>query len=168
MCEPFLQTPVMILLVQLKDVLSALTDEQYTQPVASLSNASIGQHTRHIIEFYVELKNGYSTGVVNYDQRKRDHAIECNRKVALQKLKEIQDMTELPDRGLLLAVAFGEAQQEMHISTNYYRELYYNLEHTVHHMALMRIGVAVVSNLVLPESFGVASSTIQYRKLCAQ
>jgi len=54
------------------------------------------------------------------------------------------------------------------IPSNYYRELAYNLEHTIHHMALIRVGVNEVSSIELPVEFGVAYSTVKYRKQCAQ
>jgi hypothetical protein len=44
----------------------------------------------------------------------------------------------------------------------------YNLEHTIHHMALIRIGISEVSDIRLSENYGVASSTIKHLQSCAQ
>ena len=44
----------------------------------------------------------------------------------------------------------------------------YNLEHAIHHHALIKVGLKIMTKIELPESFGVAPSTIQYRKVCAQ
>ncbi len=44
----------------------------------------------------------------------------------------------------------------------------YTLEHTIHHMALLRIAVYAVSTIELPEDFGVAGSTIKHKKEWAQ
>jgi hypothetical protein len=56
----------------------------------------------------------------------------------------------------------------MDVSTNYYREVIYNLEHTIHHMALIRVGINELGNIDLPKDFGVAPSTIKYKQLCVQ
>jgi len=56
----------------------------------------------------------------------------------------------------------------MIVETNYYRELIYNLEHTIHHMALIKVGINEVSCIAVPEGFGIATSTIKFRRSCAQ
>ncbi|MEO7531136.1 MAG: hypothetical protein ABIS69_06985 [Sediminibacterium sp.] len=160
---------IVSMLTQLKDILSAITDKQYTTQISLLSNSTIGQHTRHIVEFYLELNNGYETGIVNYDNRKRDQAIETDRDFAIEKLNELTELLTRSDRKMKLIANYGtSADNAIMVSTNFYRELIYNLEHTVHHMALLRVAVSSVSTLSLPENFGVAIATLQFRKACAQ
>lgn len=155
--------------VQLSHSLALLTDEEYKKPGRLLANATIGQHVRHIIELFQCLHKGYDAGVVNYDKRKRDHTIETNKKFASELLNEIYSLLDKPDKPLLLQVACSDTNDEMlQVQSNYYREVIYNLEHTVHHMALIRVGISEVSQVQLPADFGVASSTVKYRNTCAQ
>lgn len=56
----------------------------------------------------------------------------------------------------------------MRIQSNYYRELLYNLEHCVHHQALIKVAVLQFENILIDDNFGVARSTIEYRKQCVQ
>jgi hypothetical protein len=161
--------PTIGLLDQLKKLLESLTDEQYGRKVALLSDASIGQHTRHVIEFFQELEKGYETGRVNYDARKRNYTLETQRKVAINELEGIAAVVTKENRALNLVADFsGEDSNFYEVPTNYQRELVYNLEHTIHHMALLKIGVGVVSTIELPENFGVAISTLKYRAVCVQ
>ncbi len=161
--------PATDLLYQLKKVLEKLTDEQYVRKIPVLSNASVGQHTRHIIEFYQELEKGYTTGYISYDARKRDHETETQRSCAIQQLLTIAAGIKKPDKLLVLEAGYNTGGQiPARISTSYQRELMYNIEHTVHHMALLKIAVYAVSEVELPEGFGVGVSTIKYRKTCAQ
>ena len=69
---------------------------------------------------------------------------------------------------LLEAEDYGDDLEIVAIPSNYYREIAYNLEHTIHHMALIRVGINEVSSVVLPTEFGVAYSTIKFRQQCAQ
>lgn len=155
--------------IQLTDSLNQLSTSEYVQPSKILFNASIGQHVRHIIELYICLYNGYESGTVNYENRKRDMLIESDKGVASELLQMICNNVEKPDKALLLESNYDEdAETSVIVPTNYNRELLYNLEHTVHHMALIRVGVNEVSAIQLPEGFGVATSTIKYRRSCAQ
>lgn len=158
--------PLKKLLEQLNQLLARLDDHAYSQPIDILSHASIGQHTRHVIEFFTALERGYETGHVNYDLRKRDKQIETDRGHATNMLSGIIDGIDKEDKDLSLVTDFNpSAEVSYRINTNYARELVYNLEHVVHHMAIMRIGVQAVSTLKLPEDFGVALSTLRHKKL---
>lgn len=164
-----LQQPIQHVFVQLTTSLSQLTPGEYVQPSPVLFNASIGQHTRHIIELFLCLEKGYETGLVNYEKRKRDHAIETDKELAVQLLKDIYHRLDRPNIDLLLeAEDYEDNAGTISIPSNYYRELAYNLEHTIHHMALIRVGLASISAIVLPQEFGVAYSTLKHRQSCAQ
>jgi hypothetical protein len=96
--------------------------------------------------------------------------IETDRAFAGSLLKKIYNGLSRENKELVLEATYNEDSNE-HIlfNTNFYREIAYNLEHTIHHMALIKVGVREVNaDLVIPESFGVAASTIKHRKECAQ
>jgi hypothetical protein len=154
---------------QLAESLSLLTDNEYTKKSMLLNGSSIGGHTRHVIELFQCLINGYENGLVNYEHRKRDLEIETNKKIACRLLTTIASAIHMPNKVLNLQGFYSEsANEECAVDTNFYRELIYNLEHTIHHMALIRVAINEVSTINLPENFGVASATMQYKKLCAQ
>jgi hypothetical protein len=155
--------------IQLSDSLQQLTAAQYRQPSNRLFGATIGQHVRHIIELFISLQKGYSSGIVNYEKRDRDLRIESDKDFANDLLIDIYNSMDQPDKTLLLEANYDElADETFLIGTNYYREVLYNLEHTVHHMALIRVGINEVSSIELPQEFGVAASTIKHKKACAQ
>lgn len=153
-------------LEQFKQVLLALPLDCYSKKCSLLSNASIGQHTRHVIELYLCLIQGYQTADVSYDRRKRDLRIEQDLPFALEQLSFIQSQLQKPNKSL--KITYELAGETTCLDSNYYREVMYNLEHTIHHHALIKVGIEQITEQTLPASFGVAPSTIQYRKTCAQ
>lgn len=164
-----LTQPIQHVFVQLSETLRQLSNEEYTMPSKILGKATIGQHVRHIIELFQCLDKGYAIGLVNYEKRKRDYKIESDKDFAMELLKEIYRGIEKPNKEIVMeAEDYCDNVEIVSIPSNYYRELAYNLEHTIHHMALIRVGVNEVSNLSLPEEFGVAYSTMKYRQQCAQ
>jgi hypothetical protein len=163
-----LKKPIRQVFVQLSETLRQLSNEEYCMQSRVLSNATIGQHVRHIIELFQCLEAGYEPGLVNYEKRKRNYRLETEKEMAEQLLAELYEKLEKPDKEMILeAEDYCDSVEIVAISTNYYRELAYNLEHTIHHMALIRVGVNEVSAVQLPEEFGVAYSTIKYRRQCA-
>ena len=164
-----LQKTIQNVFLQLTETLHLLTDEQYIHPSKILSHATIGQHTRHIIETFMCLEEGYANGTVNYENRKRDLQIETDKNFASVLLKKIYDEINKPDKAIILEATYNDDSNELiRFHTNYHREIAYNLEHTIHHMALIKVGICELSDIALPEGFGVATSTMKYRKECAQ
>ncbi|GAI95067.1 MAG: DinB family protein [Chitinophagaceae bacterium] len=164
-----LQKAVNTVFAQLSATIENLSNEEYSHPCVQLSNNTIGQHVRHIIEMFQCLELGYETGIVNYEKRKRDGKIETDRLFTQDLMKQIQEALNKPNKDLLLEGAYDEQSVDLiRLQSNYFREIAYNLEHTIHHMALIRIGVQEISSIELPESFGVASATVKFRNQCAQ
>jgi len=151
---------------QFKEVLLQLPENCYTKPCNALSYSTIGQHTRHIIELYQCLINGYALGEICYDKRKRDKTIEQELSFAIQQLQKIQHSLEKSNKRLIVSYELNDV--ETRIKSNYNREVMYNLEHMIHHQALMKVAIYQLSDILLPESFGVAPSTMQYRNQCVQ
>ncbi len=162
-----LQQKIEPVLLQLANTIQQLTDEQYKQKSTLLNGSTIGEHTRHVIELFQCLINGYEIGVVNYELRKRDIQLESDKLFASIILQTIAQNILLKNKMMQLEGFFSEDETAI-IETNFNRELIYNLEHCIHHKALIRVAINEVSNLTLPENFGVASATIQYKKLCVQ
>jgi hypothetical protein len=154
---------------QLAESLLLLTDNEYIKKSILLNGSSIGGHTRHVIELFQCLINGYENAVVNYELRKRDLEIETNKSFACNLLTTIASAIHMPNKILNLQGFYSETgDDKCAVDTNFYRELIYNLEHTIHHMALIRVAINEVSTIKLPENFGVAAATMQYKKLCVQ
>ncbi|HLP64962.1 DinB family protein [Flavobacterium sp.] len=151
---------------ELTDLLSQLSNDDYACPCHGLSNATIGEHTRHIVEMFQCLENQYESGVVNYDKRNRDYRIQTDTDFAKESIIAVLNQLDRPNKNLQLQqIVDGE---ELLIESNYNRELLYNLEHCIHHQALIKVAVLQNDAIVIDENFGVARSTIEYRKQCAQ
>jgi len=94
--------------------------------------------------------------------------IESDKFIALDAIERIKEFVSRQDadQALQLEVGYDRDSEECQIiSTNYQRELTYNIEHAVHHMAIMKIGIREVAAYVkLPTDFGIAVSTIRYKE----
>jgi len=151
---------------ELIGLLDQLSDKDYSKSCQALSNATIGEHTRHILEMFLCLEQSYDAGVLNYDKRQRNRRIETETEFAKQCIYEIKAGLKSENKTIYLEQPMDGLN--IRIQSNYYRELLYNLEHCVHHQALIKVAVLQLENILIDENFGVARSTIQYRKQCVQ
>lgn len=149
-------------LLQVKELLLQIEDKDYAMRCTELSNASIGEHTRHIIEMFQCLTNEYKSGVVNYDQRERNKLLETDTNFAVEQIELLLSIIDKPNKELLLQES--GVDELISINTNYYRELVYNLDHCIHHQALIKIGLMLNFDYKIDADFGVAFSTIEYRR----
>ena len=153
------------ILTQLDAVIHQLKPDDYVRQSSLLNNSTIGQHVRHTLEFFICLMDGMPNGMVNYDNRKRDKMIEEDIEFASRVIRGVHDFVEKQSSNpaLTLKANFGGPEEsEVSIPSNYLRELTYNIEHAIHHLALMRVAIAEFCDYVkLPEDFGVASSTVR-------
>jgi len=150
-----------------------LEDSLYKEPLEILSFASIGEHTRHVLEFYQCLLQQCTDGTINYDQRKREKSIQENPAVAGNVLANIIESLQTfnVQEPLHLEICYDEDITVTNVvETSLERELVYNLEHLIHHLAIIKIGLSVIAPwMTLPEGFGVAPSTIRFKQnACAQ
>jgi len=161
-----LKSAIDSVLNELLEILSQLTDKQYTDVQPQLSGASIGAHVRHILELFVCLEQQYAAGAVNYELRARDLTVQTDRSVAAGVIQSLFHQLDKPNKNLELRQSFDQGILKM--QTNYHRELAYNLEHCIHHQALIRVALLSMPEVVFEDHFGVARATMQYRKQCAQ
>ena len=151
---------------ELVDLMNQLSNEEYSNSCMELSNATIGEHTRHIIEMFQCLENQYDLGIVNYDKRERNTRIQTDTAFAIEKIVSIQQNLVKENKNItLLQIIDGE---EIRIESNYFRELLYNLEHCIHHQALIKVAILQCETVTIDPNFGLARSTIEYRNQCAQ
>src|SRR5687768_9655841 len=160
-------------LEDLRLYLSVIPPETYNSGIDLLSGATIGQHTRHIIEFYqclLEQSSGHSTTTINYSERRRDYMIETVPGHALNCIDEICTRLNDLNTSQFCMLDTEEHGSDKTVTTTIGRELIYNIEHTIHHLAIIKIALkSIMPSLQLPEHFGVAPSTIRHRhEACAQ
>lgn len=152
--------------MQLAEVISQLPNHQYAQPLDVLSGNTVGKHVRHILEFFDLLIGSVQTGQLSYDRRERDLRLEIDANTALQRIGTVDRAIQRADLHSPLqldADLSDTASRSIQIPSSFARELLYNVEHAIHHMALIQVAVRVAFPQVnMPANFGVAYSTIQY------
>lgn len=152
---------------QLLQTINMLSFDEYNQKIKLLSNSSIGEHTRHIIELFQQLMQGYDSGLINYDDRKRDIRIQQDIDFASETIAQIICNLNKPNKPLEIASNYIGKKDK--IDSNFARELMYNIEHCIHHQAIIKIGLIELNKQdSADDNFGVAKSTIEYRRQCAQ
>lgn len=145
-------------LFTLKSILEELNEEQFTYPCAYLSHATIGGHTRHIIELLKCATDGYQRGNIDYTNRSRNLILEQNKNAAIAETNNLLHSVIQLNKEVEVATDDGS------IKSNYYREILYHVDHTVHHLALIKVSLLDQNIQVTNKNLGMAYSTIRYQQ----
>lgn len=155
------------LLKQLSTVISSLDDQTYASHHELLSGASIGAHVRHTLEFFECLQKCPSSKEINYDLRQRNPELEVSRRSAMNFIDQLSDGFRFSSSATnLQLVSQGADGSTRQMTSSLDRELWYTIEHAIHHMAIIKIGILHAEpNFTFPQNFGIASSTVIYQQL---
>jgi hypothetical protein len=158
-------------LTEIELFLKKISQEVYVYPSKMLSGATIGQHMRHLLEFYVTAIQGLENKTFSYDDRKRTPAWENSKQEALSALSLLLDRLNGLDQNhnpnLNLECGFG-GEERVCLESNFFRELAYCLEHSIHHQALIKVSLLEAGQAhLISGSFGVAPSTLKHHSTLA-
>lgn len=142
--------------------------ESYTKPIRLLDHATLGEHTRHFIEYFQCLFEQYPTGIINYDKRSRDKSLEIDPYLAIAAIDDIINRIDgsVEDIPLEIESDYGiDGSAVLREKSYFRRELIFNIEHTIHHLSIIKIGLGIESTgIQLPSHFGLTPSTVKYRQ----
>lgn len=157
-----------VLMLKIADLVCTLDNQTYSKSLAVFKGSSVGQHFRHILDFYQCFFKGVNTGEIDYAKRIRDTKIEVDtasaertfRKIALG-IEDLQLSQTVNVHGDFSNEHFNNRSL---VKSSIGRELMFLHDHAVHHLALIRIGIQLAfPQLDIDENLGVAPSTIKYR-----
>jgi hypothetical protein len=154
-----------LILEQGMRLLRDMDDESYRREVDIVKVSSIGAHIRHNLDHYSSFFAGLGSGTIDYDARERRKALEVDRQAAREAMQTIcqrlAKVNEIQNQGLQISLHFD--QRAMHVGASLNRELDFLLSHTIHHFAIIAI-LCRLQNVEVEKGFGVALSTLRYRK----
>jgi uncharacterized damage-inducible protein DinB len=158
-------TALLNIIEQIKQVLKQFSPEEYRTPLPEYEGSSVGQHVRHILEFFQCLDNGIPGGLVDYAGRPRNLQYESDPLLAAEALDAFADrLRDLqPETPVSVRAEFGSLERPDYAST-VGRELAFVYDHAIHHLAIIRIGLhGHFRHIQVPQHLGVSPATVKFR-----
>lgn len=159
-------------LTQAQSYVEVITPAQYSEIISSQFMSSAGAHMRHIIDHYQAFIDGIETGIIDYDSRRKNMAIEIEPQLAWSKLAQIKaKILSLDEQSLYqeimltTEVSISECTVQK-VSSSLARELIFVGSHAIHHFAMIK-QIANMQQVALPSNFGIAPSTATHLRKVA-
>lgn len=156
------------LIRQINQLLEKLDEPSFSKPLNVYNGSSIGQHFRHIFDFYQCLTSDLSRGLIDYAKRERDPSIERYPAYAIEAFSKIEEAIELIDEymeiNVLADFSFDTSATRPSVKSTLGRELMFAHDHAVHHIAIIKMGIQTAfPEILVEENLGIAPSTHKYR-----
>jgi uncharacterized damage-inducible protein DinB len=153
---------------QITTLLDQIDRYSYAKPLEIFSGSTLGQHFRHIVEFYHCLLQGIDNGLIDYANRQRNLNIEKDPVYAKQAFQEVLHAVEQLEENTELSVKadFSAENSKVRpvVQSSVGRELMFAYDHAVHHLAIIKIGLqADAPQIEVEPNLGIAPSTVKYR-----
>lgn len=152
---------------QINDLLGQIEPHEYRQPLPEFDGSTLGQHFRHILEFFLCLERGLPSGLVDYAARERNLLYEDSPGVAKATLESFSAALETiqPGSALTLKAEFGGNERPCYHSS-VGRELAFVYDHAIHHLAIIKIGLRChFPHILTNRELGVSPSTLKAREM---
>ncbi len=127
----------------------------------------IGAHIRHVHDHLRALISNLDACLINYNDRSRDSLQETDIFKSRQEQKRLENLlqvSDLYDRDIIIISEINCSEEEnIRLKSTLYRELLYLINHTIHHVAIIK---QILSNrdIHLPNDIGLAPSTATYQR----
>ena len=130
-----------VLISQITDLLFQIEPHQFRQPLEEFNGSTLGQHFRHVVEFFQCFEAGCAVGLVDYAARKRQMLLEDQPRLAAAACADFLENLEKMDEvaALLVSAEFSSDATAARpaFSSSVGRELMYVFDHAVHHLAII-------------------------------
>jgi hypothetical protein len=151
---------------QVNGLLAQFETSDYQKPLPAYDGSTIGQHFRHILEFFQCLEAGAQAGKVDYASRQRNLLYETNPHLTAEAFEHFgQKVAELNlQLPIHVSAEFGHGERPSYQST-VGRELLFAYDHAIHHLAIIKIGLrCYFPEIQFQDDLGISPSTLIARK----
>jgi hypothetical protein len=155
------------ILEQCASLLDTIEPACYRRPCPLLSNSTIGQHVRHLLDHFTAALDPAEPGLIDYDHRERDTPVERDPQAARSTiLNLVRRLGPTPDpaRPVRVRVMLNARGDEAILDSSLGRELAFAAHHAIHHHAMIS-AIAASMGLVTPDAFGKAPSTRNHQEM---
>lgn len=117
--------------------------ESYTKSDPTTFGSGVGPHMRHVLDHYSSLITGVESGVINYDDRKRDNQVERALDACIQRARELLEglrALSIDIEALVKVIVSANTFDSHDLSESAFsRGLQFLASYTVYHYALIAI-----------------------------